>query len=92
MKYLFQGGVTLDFFCMVGGENAGKAEYNFHNVIDVNNLQVQGILVKGSDGKLHMLGIEDSNLEVDSVVEVDEDTPKKYRDYQVGSLVVNTIV
>lgn len=89
MKFLLQGGATLDFYCTVGGENREEAEKKFHGTIDVNDLQVQGILVKGSDGRLHMLGIEGSELEVNSIEEVDEDTPKKYKDYQIGRLAVS---
>ncbi|WP_299831527.1 hypothetical protein [uncultured Metabacillus sp.] len=90
MKQLLQGEVKLDFYCVIGGGNIEEAENKFHSLIDVDDLQVQGMLVRGSDGKLHMVGIEGgSELIINSIVGVDEDTPRKYLDYQVGRLVAS---
>ncbi|MGM7720605.1 hypothetical protein [Metabacillus sp. Hm71] len=89
MEFILQGEARLDFFCMTKEETEESAVLKFIKLLDMDYLKIREITVEGSDGRLHKLGIEGSEMEINSIIEVDEDTPKKYLDYQVGGLVVS---
>lgn len=88
--YLIQGGVSSGFFCGVQGEGAEKAMDNYMAILDPDRIKIRGIIVEGSDGKLHTLGIEGAEMEITSIEEIDEDMPEKYKDCQIGTLTVDT--
>lgn len=85
MQLSLQGGIMLDFFCTIGGEDKEKAILRFIELINANDLKVKEITLEGSDGKLHTFGVEGSEMEINRVEEVDEDLPKKYKNYPVAA-------
>ncbi|MNR41454.1 hypothetical protein D3C85_1598460 [compost metagenome] len=82
----------MDFFCTVGSGNDEVALSKFTELFDLIDLKMKELSIKGNDGGLHKFGIENSEMEVNSLVDVDEDIPNKYKnvDYQIGSLAVSS--
>lgn len=93
MKKLIQGTITLDFFCTIRGESDESAINKITELIDLLDLKMKELSIMGIDGGLHTFGIENSEMEVNSLVDVDEDLPEKYKnvDYQIGSLAVSSV-
>ncbi|PAD70630.1 hypothetical protein CHH83_02170 [Bacillus sp. 7586-K] len=88
MEYLVQGGISLDYFTRLKGDDKDRVLHSFLKLINPNDLKIKEIILEGVDGKLHTINVESSEMEIDVLEEIDEDTPKKYKNCQMLDLTV----
>lgn len=88
MEYLVQGGISLDYFTRLKGDDKDRVLHSFLKLINPNDLKIKEIIVEGVDGKLHTISVENSEMDIDSLEEIDEDMPRKYKNCQTINLTV----
>lgn len=88
MEYLVQGGISLDYFTRLKGDDRDRVLNSFLKIINPNDLKIKEITLEDVHGKLHKISVECSEMEIDTIVEIDEDMPEKYKNCQILDLTV----